>query len=617
MSGLALMAPLALAALAPLAAIIVLLYLLKLRRHDVTVPSVFLWRQAIEDVQANAPFQRLRMSLLLLLQLIALVALVFGLAAPYVMARRLPGRTSVIVLDTSASMNATDVEGSRLEDALGRAREIAGAMTGRDEAALVVCGARTAVSVPMTGDRRRLQRGLDAVRPTDCATNLRDGLLLGASLASRREDAHLFLISDGAVDALPEPPSGVEVEFIRVGERSDNVAIVAFEAARPVGAEATQLFIRLHNYAKGAREVELAVYLDDAVLDARRISVPGGQDLVEAWEVAGAADGLLRAEIAVEDDLAADNVAFATAGAGGAGSVLVVGPGNLFLEQALLIQPELRVMRAESLAAAQAQEAYEQYDVVIFDRARVPVAPTSGAVLLIDAGGWTGLAARGESIDQPRIGSWEDDHPVLRHVNLAAVGIASAHPLTPGSGARVLAQADGAPLMVALERDDLRALALGWDLLDSDLPLRVGFPVLISNITRWLGEVRGAEDTRLLRPGATVRYAVAPEVERVSVELPGGETRRVAALDGEVTFADADRVGVYRLTAGDQQLRWAMDLRDAAESDLTPRAELTLGQRQVVASERELRTERHLWPWLAVLAIVALLAEWHFYHKRY
>ena len=113
------------------------------------------------------------------------------------------------------------------------------------------------------------------------------------------------------------------------------------------------------------------------------------------------------------------------------------------------------------------------------------------------------------------------------------------------------------------------------------------------------------------------RYAVAPEVERVSVELPGGETRWVAAVAGEVTFADADRVGVYRLTAGDQQLRWAMDLRDASESDLMPRADLTLGARRVAASERELRTERHLWPWLAVLAIVALLAEWHFYHKRY
>jgi hypothetical protein len=180
----------------------------------------------------------------------------------------------------------------------------------------------------------------------------------------------------------------------------------------------------------------------------------------------------------------------------------------------------------------------------------------------------------------------------------------------------VLAQAEGKPLVVALEQEGLRAVALGWDLLDSDLPLRVGFPVLVRNLTRWLGEVRGAEETRLLRPGTTVRYAVAPEVERATLELPGGERRRLPVSGGEVTCAEADRVGLYRLTAGEQEFLFAMDLRDAAESDLAPRAELTVGERQVASSERELRTERHLWPWLAVLAIIALTAEWYFYHRR-
>lgn len=617
MSGLSLMAPMALIALAPLGAIIVLLYLLKLRRRDVPVPSVFLWRQAIEDVQANAPFQRLRMSLLLLLQLIALAALIFGLAAPFVMARRLPGRTSVIVLDASASMNATDVEGSRLQQAVSHARDLVGAMTDRDEAALIVCGAQPAVTVPMTGNRRRLLSGLGEVRGTDCATNLREGLLLGASLASRRQGAHLYLISDGAVDELPQAPGGVEVEFIRVGERAENVAIVAFEATRPIGASAGQLFIRLHNYAEQARQVELAVYHEDAVVDARRVEVAGGQDRVEAWELGAAEPGLLRAEIEVDDDLAADNVAFARATPGGANKVLVVGQGNLFLEQALVIQPGLQVFRAESLTADQAPGAYEEYDLVIFDGASVPVPPTSGAVLAIDAGGWSGLAARGETLEQPRIGSWDDDHPALRHVNLAAAGIAAAHTLIPGPGAEVLAQADGAPLVVALERDNLRSIALGWDLLDSDLPLRVGFPVLVSNLTRWLGGLSAEEDVRIMRPGATVRYAVAAEVEQATVQLPGGRTQRVDAIDGEATFGGADRAGVYVMTAGDQQFRWAMDLRDAAESDLTPRAELTLGERHVAATRQELRTERHLWPWLVVLAVLALVAEWVIYHKRY
>ena len=128
MSHLQLAAPAALLALVPLAAAVILLYLLKLRRRELVVPSVLLWRRAVEDVQANAPFQRLRYSLLLLLQLAALTALVGGLAGPFVMTQRLGGKSTVLVLDASASMRAADVAGGRFEEARRKAQEVVSGM---------------------------------------------------------------------------------------------------------------------------------------------------------------------------------------------------------------------------------------------------------------------------------------------------------------------------------------------------------------------------------------------------------------------------------------------------------------------------------------------------------
>ena len=58
---------------------IVALYLLKLRRTEREVSSTYLWRRMVRDVEANAPWQKLRPNLLLLLQLLFLAALIFAL----------------------------------------------------------------------------------------------------------------------------------------------------------------------------------------------------------------------------------------------------------------------------------------------------------------------------------------------------------------------------------------------------------------------------------------------------------------------------------------------------------------------------------------------------------
>src|SRR5438270_5535160 len=101
--------PLSLLWLPIIGGLIVLMYILKLRRRDVVVPSTFLWRQVIRDVQANAPFQKLRKNLLLFLQLLAVLLVVMALARPFWRGHGMGGRSVVVIVDTSASMMATDV----------------------------------------------------------------------------------------------------------------------------------------------------------------------------------------------------------------------------------------------------------------------------------------------------------------------------------------------------------------------------------------------------------------------------------------------------------------------------------------------------------------------------
>jgi len=107
-----LITPLALA-LSALAVPIVMLYMLRLRRTEMSISSTFLWRQLVRDREANAPWQRLRFSWLLLLQLLVLAALVLALARPFREVKTITTGRIVLLLDASASMKATDVEPNR------------------------------------------------------------------------------------------------------------------------------------------------------------------------------------------------------------------------------------------------------------------------------------------------------------------------------------------------------------------------------------------------------------------------------------------------------------------------------------------------------------------------
>src|SRR4051812_19529924 len=108
---------------------LLILYFLKLRRREVPVSSTFLWKKAVQDLQVNAPFQRLRRNLLLFLQLLMLLALLLALSRPVSNYTPGAGKLSVVLIDRSASMNAADQEGgkTRLDEAKRRAKDLVSA----------------------------------------------------------------------------------------------------------------------------------------------------------------------------------------------------------------------------------------------------------------------------------------------------------------------------------------------------------------------------------------------------------------------------------------------------------------------------------------------------------
>src|SRR5512140_2917700 len=103
---------------------LLILYFLKLRRREQLISSTLLWKRAVQDLQVNAPFQRLRKNLLLFLQLLVLGAAVFALGRPIIQTAVAEEERVVLLIDRSASMNTREGNDSRLEQAKEQATRL-------------------------------------------------------------------------------------------------------------------------------------------------------------------------------------------------------------------------------------------------------------------------------------------------------------------------------------------------------------------------------------------------------------------------------------------------------------------------------------------------------------
>jgi hypothetical protein len=623
--------------------VILLLYFLKLRRREEPISSTYLWRRAIEDLRVNAPLQRLRQNLLLWLQLALLTLLVLALARPAFMVRPGGRSRSITLIDTSASMLATDVRPSRLEAAKRQALELVDNMRGSDEMMLVTFDAKPTVLVPFTGVKSRLREAIQGLSARETATDFGQAVdligALGAELrgspdaSGRPQATRLYLLSDGGfVRPAPAGEAGgggagatnvadVDLHYMRIGAGGQNVGITGIDARRSLEAgEEPQVFVRVQNFGLAQAEVRLELSREGQLFAARPVSLPAGESAAVIFSDPELKEGLVKVVLAPEDDLAADNVAWLYLAPATQVRALVVTPGNFFLELALkndpLVAPVyLRPEEFESQLASN-QLTGQEFDVVIFDR-YPPTSLPPGAYLFLGAlPPIQGFVAKGEA-EQPVVLDWDALHPVNQYVTYGNLYLSRALAFSAPTDAHTLVDSDAGPLVVWWSSASHRVLVVGFDIFASRWPLRVSFPLFLANVVRFLGGVEVSGGSAVAQPGSALSFQVPVGAEEVTVTYPDGARARVPVRSGRVTFGDTYRTGPYLFTwgAGRRETR-VVDLLDARESNIKPEETVPWERKQVAGTARVERENRELWPWLALVALGVLMVEWYVYNRR-
>jgi Ca-activated chloride channel homolog len=591
--------------------IVIVFYLLKRKRVVKLVSSTLLWQQFLADTQASAPFQKLRKNWLLYLQILLLALAVLALTRPFFATTARPAQLRVIILDGSASMQATDESPSRFERARGAALQWVDSLEPTDQMVVLLAGANTEVKQSATSEKAALRRALQGCAPSDSPTRLVPALKMAESLV-RGSSAEIHLFSDGAAPELSDfENEALPLSYHKVGQRADNLGITALDVrANPEDATQRAIYASVVNVSSNTTSTDLELLRDGQLINTVALTVPGGQTAPHVFKASQTRDCVFTVRLTGKDDLAADNEASFVSLLPKPVNILLVTRGNRLLEKALRAVANVPLAVADDLTDAGAG-----FDFVVLDGVLPTVWPKGNVLAFRTVNtNWVESVA---AVEAPVIVDWKSTHPLLRYAGFDNVQIVQSLTARAPTWAVSILEAPQAPLILAGDLGRQRIVWVGFDPLESNWPLRVSFPIFIANAVDWLNPANAKNSQLLIKAGDPFRLALAEPVNSAEVKLPDGKTATLN-LEGanEIVFGDTARRGVYCLRVGTNEVAFCANLLDSAESNVRPRDELKFGEYTSVAATTVQRTNMELWRTLAAIGLAVLLFEWWWYHRR-
>lgn len=606
------------------AALVVVFYILKLRRRVVAVPFSPLWNRILKDKEATSLFSKLKRLLSLLLQLALLGLLVLALGDPRAAESLLKGRNVVVLVDASASMQATDGSPTRLDRAKEQVKTMIRGLGGADRMLVAQMDALVTPLGPMSGDTAELERALDGLKATDARADFPRALRFATDALRGVDNGEIVVLSDGnlgpASDAAgPVRLEGTKLSYVPVGEKRRNVGVTQFSVRRyPLDKSRYEVMLEITNTGPSQEDVELTLLGDSQPVDVMKLRLQPGERLPRFYPNLSGASRTLEAKVTAiagsEDALPADDHAYALLPERRRAKVLVVSDGNMYLQAALLLDEYLEVTEAAPKDYA-AKLAAGKYDAVIFDRVTPAEAPRIHALYLDPRGPGSPVKVDAE-LKQPGFDKVEKKHPVVRFLALEDVNIARGHKLVPQPGDKVVGASEQGPILVAGTRGGTKFVAVGFDPRESDLPLRVAWPLFLLGSLNWFTDEEGGYLSSF-RTGDVWRIPVAAGATSARITGPGGLAQDVPVHEGRAVLL-GQRAGFYELKAGDgPAVAFAANLLDEAESTVAPAPELNVdGKGAGALAGFRVGVRREVWIYLLLVAALLTVLEWATYHRR-
>lgn len=595
-----------------LGGIVAAVYFLKRQAQPQYVSSLLFWRGVERQPRSALRFNKMPL-LGLILQLLALLAVVLALAQPVLHTSASGARTLALVIDGSASMRAemTPDGERRYEAAIARANEIL-ADNPAAEAALFSAQRNSELLVQPTTDHATIRRVLGGYEPTyqadaDPASLLR---LIESQFPSGVD--RVVVLSDQAASA-QTAVLGWQTEIVGSEEPMTNLAVTSFEARTQPNNQGVAFVTEVWNGSEVERAIPVRIRSANTTLAEQTLTVPanGTADLDVSRSNLQATQFV--AEIApgdAPDARADDNVRYATLPQKRPWQVQWIGEESFYLSRFFERAGRAEVFRQGEAATGSSDDGA---DLTLVHKARIDN-PQPGRYLLV-AGTVPPWITGTEGTSGGRV-VIEQNHPTLQGLAPDDWRLGDVPSIDVAPDGETLLSVGGEPVLYLVASGGVRLAYLGIDLSQANLGLSVDFPILLFRLMEWLAPRVDRAST------LTVGDELPLDRLDAGTQITDPDGRTCQLGQGNAECGRLDEPGIYRVTEGSNTYYFAANA-PAAESTrrvvsdtATPTPASTSSSS--ASPTRSLESMTSLWPWALALGVGLLFAElWAFDRPRW
>lgn len=532
--------PLGLLGLLAVAALI-LIYILKPKYQDKKVSSTYVWRLSLRYHKRKIPFQWLKSSLLFVIQILIIAAMAFMMAQPYVVSAKRIGE-KIVILDASASMQATTDVKSRFDRAKSEISALADTASAQDRFTVILAGEESEILARRSDSATYVKQKLSEAKCTFAEADLDGAMELAEGVLAENPNAEVYLYTDGGY------ADAGRVKVVDVSDNDWNAAVLNFTATRVKG-----YYVFTAEIASYGRAAELAVSLNidgkEQLPKLAACDVNGTVSVVwdnlEIGEYSSA-----DVHVSADDSFPYDNDFYLYSPNYERFKVQLVSDNPGFLFSALYSTGVCQVTIPDETNP----EKSSGYDLYVYDGTAPDAIPTDGAVWLIDppediSSEW-GLTISGKQSGEYALSSAGGTSETFKTImnNISPEVIVTEYSRVVGyAGYESLMKCGADPVLLAKDDGGVKITVLAMDIHMSDIAIWPLFPLLISNMCDY--SMAYTVDDSLYTVGDTIKINAKANAENLTVNAAyvAGNESSESYTEFPVIIA-AELAGVYSIT---------------------------------------------------------------------